>query len=73
MPSKSVVKRLTIQAPPGSDKALKAGCLCPVIDNAHGKGAWGTWDKPESEKVFWVNGDCPLHGNKDMEKKKDES
>ena len=60
--SKSVAKRLTVQLPPGSDKAIKAGCLCPVLDNAHGRGAWGTWDKPDTEKMFWINGNCPLHG-----------
>ncbi len=71
MPSKSVIKRLKIQAPPGSDKAIKAGCTCPVLDNAHGRGAWGTHDKPNSEKMFWISGDCPLHaeGEWALEKK----
>lgn len=23
---------------PGSDEAIKIGCTCPVMDNAHGKG-----------------------------------
>lgn len=42
---------------PGSDAALRAGCTCPVLDNAHGKGSgWG----PDT---FWVNAACPLHGN----------
>ena len=49
---------------PGSDKALDAGCQCPVIDNAHGRGAQGTWDKPEGDKLFWINGNCPIHGSK---------
>lgn len=41
---------------PGSPAAVKAGCLCPVIDNGHGKGAgWG-------KGKFWINADCPLHG-----------
>lgn len=30
-------KKLGI-ANPGSDDALKDGCVCPVLDNAHGKG-----------------------------------
>jgi hypothetical protein len=47
---------------PGSDEALAQGCRCPVMDNAHGRGAWGTWDKPEGEKVFVMSGACPLHG-----------
>jgi len=41
--------------PPGSDEALDRGCLCAVLDNAHGKG-WmgvpGQWS---------IREDCPLH------------
>lgn len=40
---------------PGSDEAIKQGCICPVIDNAHGKGYMG------KEGVFVFTGDCPLH------------
>lgn len=47
---------------PGSDKAIGQGCCCPILDNARGKGAWGTFDKPQKEKVFWINAECPLHG-----------
>lgn len=40
---------------PGSALAVDAGCRCPVLDNAHGKGCyWG-------EGKFFINGDCPLH------------
>jgi hypothetical protein len=44
---------------PGSDEAIEMGCTCPVLDNGHGKGAWGwgTGDAP----VFWISGDCPVH------------
>lgn len=38
---------------PGSDIAVKAGCKCPVMDNA---------EMPDDRK--WVSGDCPLHGKK---------
>lgn len=38
---------------PGSEAAVKAGCKCPVMDNA---------EMPDDRK--WVNGDCPLHGKK---------
>lgn len=38
---------------PGSDEALTSGCLCPVLDNDHGKRADGQ---------FWTNEHCPLHG-----------
>lgn len=44
---------------PGSDEALDLGCRCPVLDNANGRGAWGSSGE---DAVFWINGDCPLHG-----------
>lgn len=47
---------------PGSDKAFKLGCQCPVMDNANGRGAWGT---SGINAIFWINGDCKLHGGKD--------
>jgi len=43
---------------PGTDEALDAGCRCPVLDNAHGRGRPG----PDGEPEWWVNFDCPLHG-----------
>jgi hypothetical protein len=44
---------------PGSDAALTMGCLCPVLDNNHGRhlpwqGGWLTVDA------------CPLHGAKPL-------
>lgn len=51
---------------PGSDEAVKAGCTCPVIDNARGKGAWGTRGE---NAVFWINDSCKLHGGKREGKK----
>lgn len=42
---------------PGSDAAVYQGCICPVLDNNHGKGA-----RNSDGEIFWVNGDCPLHG-----------
>ena len=40
---------------PGSDTARAAGCTCPVLDNAHGKGYLG-------QPGTWVmRGGCPLH------------
>ena len=38
---------------PGSDAAIKLGCLCPVMDNAHGR---------RNDGLFWIVADCPLHG-----------
>lgn len=43
---------------PGSDEAIALGCICPVLDNAHGEGARGPG-------TFWVNRDCPIHGTKE--------
>lgn len=44
---------------PGSDEAVKAGCQCPVLDNARGRGIpWG------GQTVFYVDETCPLHGRK---------
>lgn len=43
---------------PGSDQARSNGCICPVLDNAHGKG-WMC-----IEGVYVQREDCPLHGLK---------
>ena len=39
---------------PGSPEAVKQGCKCPVLDNAHGKGI--------GNDEFWMNAACHLHG-----------
>ncbi len=44
---------------PGSAAAVKRGCRCPIIDNAHGRGAWGS---SGDDAVFWISETCPLHG-----------
>lgn len=44
---------------PGSDEALELGCRCPVLDNAHGRGARGT---SGDDAEFWISAACPLHG-----------
>lgn len=44
---------------PGSPEAMDAGCRCPVLDNARGKGSMA-----DGARYGWlVNSDCPLHGN----------
>ena len=40
---------------PGSDEAIKAGCLCPVMDNGHGDGYLG------QKGVYVMTEGCPLH------------
>ena len=47
---------------PGSDEAYEQGCTCPRMDNAHGKGAWGTSGE---DAIFWQNEKCPLHAAKE--------
>lgn len=45
-------------ANPGSDEALDQGCVCPVVDNAHGR-------RP-ADWPWWVMSiDCPLHAATD--------
>ena len=43
---------------PGSNEAIEQGCVCPVIDNGHGKGHLGDGEK----YGWWISGYCPLHG-----------
>lgn len=50
---------------PGSDAALDRGCLCPVLDNGHGRGYMGM------PHVFVYRADCPLHRGADAPPKKD--
>lgn len=40
---------------PGSDDAIEAGCICPVLDNSHGRGFMG------QEGIFWITAGCPIH------------
>ena len=49
----------TCHMQPGSDTALEAGCLCPVLDNGHGH-----------KDPNWTvrRYDCPVHG---IDKKED--
>ena len=46
-------------ASPGSVEAMAAGCRCPVLDNAYGKGRPGP--DPSSPPLFVVRVGCPLH------------
>ena len=41
---------------PGGDSAIDKGCTCPVLDNHYGLGL--------GNGQFWMNAECPLHGNK---------
>jgi len=50
---------MTTQPNPGSDEAIEQGCRCPRLDNAKGRGAWGSEGE---DAVFWITPSCPLHG-----------
>lgn len=41
---------------PGNGKAIDAGCICPVLDNAHGRGM----PYPDGPQ-FWTTAGCPIH------------
>ena len=44
---------------PGSDEAIKQGCICAVLDNRHGLGAFDSGDG-----TFWITQGCILHDPK---------
>lgn len=54
---------------PGTKEAIAADCKCPVIDNCHGAGAY---NDENGKPLFWINGNCPIHGNELAEEAKDE-
>jgi hypothetical protein len=39
---------------PGSKEAIALGCICPVLDNNHGK--WKPW-----RGGWWILAECPIH------------
>lgn len=46
---------------PGSPHAVSQGCLCPRMDNAHGRGFLGGVKDERGETVFVKVEGCPLH------------
>ncbi len=48
---------------PGSPEAVDAGCRCPVLDNARGRGYLGGVKSSDGSTVYVYSGDCPLHGS----------
>jgi hypothetical protein len=48
-------------ANPGSAEARADGCICPVMDNARGKGYLGGVKDEDGNTVFVMRADCPLH------------
>lgn len=49
---------------PGSTDARRCGCTCPVIDNGYGRGAYVD---DAGVAQYWISGDCPLHGSKEVQ------
>jgi len=45
--------------PPGSLDAIKDGCLCPILDNAQGRG----WMLVPG--AYWITEGCPVHDKGD--------
>ena len=56
-----------MNSPPGSDKALALGCLCPVVNNNQGKGIPVPEEYGYDYVHYWIDKDCPLHGGMESE------
>lgn len=50
---------LAVTPNPGSREAQDLGCSCPVLDNARGRGAWGSEGK---DAIFFITDGCKVHG-----------
>jgi hypothetical protein len=46
---------------PGSNEAIKKGCTCPILDNAHGAGYIGGVKDDNGETVYVITEGCPVH------------
>lgn len=44
---------------PGAPRAVAEGCICPRMDNGHGRGAGGLAD--DGTPLYWITDGCPLH------------
>ena len=53
---------------PGSKKAQKLGCTCPIEDNNYGAGAR---EDKNGIMLFWYSDDCPIHGHVLTDEKKE--
>lgn len=45
---------------PGAPRAKEAGCLCPVMDNGHGR---GMGRDHKGVMLYVIREDCPMHGS----------
>ena len=46
---------------PGTKEAIEAGCICPVLDNNHGKGIPVKTKDGTIQTGYWMDGACPIH------------
>lgn len=46
--------------PPGAPEAVRLGCVCPQIENHHGRGFL-----QDGRTRWWTRQDCPVHGPRD--------
>lgn len=51
---------------PGSYMAVIKGCKCGILDNNYGDGVYT--DKDSGLVMYYINSDCPLHGDVIIEK-----
>ena len=49
--TKEIVHECPYVPNPGSNEAIELGCICPVLDNNHGRGSG----------PFWYTEGCPVH------------
>lgn len=53
---------------PGSPEGQERGCICPPVENNHGRGRFVPRMRPRGDGPrdeldgWWVDDDCPLHG-----------
>lgn len=49
----------SVRPNPGSDEAIRQGCVCAILDNAHGRGYMG------QPGTFVYTQGCPVHDEQD--------
>ena len=46
---------------PGSDRAIKLGCQCPVWENTRGLGCFDGVRGKDGERLYFTSGNCDIH------------
>lgn len=47
---------------PGHPDAIRAGCLCPIIDNGSGRG-----QRVDEGSLFMISAGCPVHAGEELD------